>query len=433
MLKDAGLIQDGIFFEESLLATFEYKAVDNAGSSVSGSITASDRKAAVAQLALRGEFATDLYEQLHEGGSQVLSENVAEIARGFKFGSSRVSGKDVLTMTSHLSTAINAGLPLLNAIEIVGAQQHKKPMKELFTTLVDSVNGGKSFSDALEEHPREFSRLYVSMVRVGETGGILEKTMTQLTQLLGREVKIKSNMASAMMYPMIVLAVGALSVVVMVMAVVPKIIATLGEDAHLPWPTRSLMGLSDFLKGYGLFLAIFIIACVVIFKKWKATSAGRLSWDSILLKIPVLGSVLTTIAVGRFARTLGALTSSGITILHALGVVRDTLGNELLGRQIDDVSEKVRMGHSLAEPLAASSHFPPLLIQIVSVGEQTGKLDELLLNAADTFDEEADAAVARFMTLFPVLMILILALIIGYIIAATLLPIMTLDLTGIGL
>lgn len=415
------------------MANFEYKAVDNSGAAVAGTVTASDRRAAVADLAASGTFVTDLCEQSQSSASKGVSENVASIAKDFNFGSSRIAGKDILAMTSHLSTALNAGLPLLNAIEIVGAQQHKKPMKELMDSLVASVNAGNSFSDALEEHPNTFSRLYVSMVRVGEVGGILEKTMSQLTQLLSREVKIKSNMAGAMIYPMVVLLLGIVSVVVMVIAVVPRIIQSLGEDATLPWTTQSLLSLSDLLKNYGLYAAVFIIAAVIMFIKWKKTPEGRLKLDGFLLKIPILGKVLTTIAVGRFARTLGALTSSGITILHALSVVRDTLGNEFLGQLIDDVSEKVRMGHSLAEPLASSAHFPPLLIQIVSVGEQTGKLDELLLNAADTFDDEADSAVERFMTLFPVLLIIILALIIGYIIAATLLPIITLDLTGIGL
>ncbi len=415
------------------MANFEYNAVDKLGAAVTGTITASDRRAAVSDLAAHGTFVTDLCEQSQDSVAKGVSENVAGIAKDFNFGSSRIAAKDVLAMTSHLSTALNAGLPLLNAIEIVGAQQHKKPMKDLMDSLVNSVNAGKSFSDALEEHPNAFSRLYISMVRVGETGGILEKTMSQLTQLLSREVKIRSNMAGAMIYPMVVLALGIVSVVVMVMAVVPKIIQTLGEDATLPWTTQSLLTLSDLLKSYGLYAAILIIAAAIMFVRWKKTPAGRLKLDGFLLRIPILGKVLTTIAVGRFARTLGALTSSGITILYALSVVRDTLGNEFLGQLIDDVSEKVRMGHSLAEPLASSSYFPPLLIQIVSVGEQTGKLDELLLNAADTFDEEADSAVSRFMALFPVLLIILLALIIGYIIAATLLPIITLDLTGIGL
>ena len=415
------------------MANFEYKAVDNLGAAVTGMVTAPDRRAAVSDLAAKGTFVTDLSEESQPLESRGISVSVTSVTKEFNFGSSRITGKDILAMTSHLSTALNAGLPLLNAVEIVGAQQHKKSMKDLMDSLVNSVNAGKSFSDALEEHPRTFSRLYVSMVRVGETGGILEKTMSQLTQLLSREVKIKSNMAGAMIYPMVVLALGIVSVVVMVMAVVPKIIQTLGEDAKLPWTTQSLLALSDLLKSYGLYAAIFIIAATIMFVKWKRTPTGQLKLDGFLLRIPILGKVLTTIAVGRFARTLGALTSSGITILHALSVVRDTLGNEFLGRLIDDVSEKVRMGHSLAEPLASSAYFPPLLIQIVSVGEQTGKLDELLLNAAETFDDEADSAVSRFMTLFPVLLIIILALIIGYIIAATLLPIITLDLTGIGL
>ncbi|MHC4356456.1 MAG: type II secretion system F family protein, partial [Planctomycetota bacterium] len=165
------------------------------------------------------------------------------------------------------------------------------------------------------------------------------------------------------------------------------------------------------------------------FRKWKK-GAGRLQYDTFKLRVPILGSVLRTIAVGRFARTLGALTMGGVTILEALGVVRDTLGNELLGREIDTVADKVKKGQALAEPLGESGYFPPLLVQIVSVGEQTGKLDELLLNAADTFDQDADSAVTKFMSIFPALLILVLALVIGFIIAATLLPIVAMQLGG---
>ena len=167
-------------------------------------------------------------------------------------------------------------------------------------------------------------------------------------------------------------------------------------------------------------------------RQW-ISSSGRIKWDTFKLRIPVLGSVLRTIAVGRFARTLGALTTSGITILHALSVVRDTLGNELLGIEVDEVASRVRMGESLAEPMSRSGIFPPLLVQIVAIGEQTGKLDELLLNAADTFDDESDAAIKRFMALFPAVMIVLLAIVIGFIIIAMLLPIVAMDLGGIGL
>jgi len=195
-----------------------------------------------------------------------------------------------------------------------------------------------------------------------------------------------------------------------------------------------LLGISGFTKAlftkvYGWIILALIGAGVYYLRRWKR-SEGKIKWDTFKLRIPVLGSVLRTIAVGRFARTLGALTKGGVIILEALSVVRDTLGNELLGREIDAVAEKVKRGESLAEPLSESGHFPPLLVQIVSIGEQTGKLDELLLNAADTFDSEADSAVNRFMAIFPALLILLLALVIGFIIAATLLPIIVMTVGG---
>lgn len=196
-------------------------------------------------------------------------------------------------------------------------------------------------------------------------------------------------------------------------------------------PTRVLMALGALTKSllttvYGWVIIAVIVVGLYLLRKW-ARSEGRIKCDAFKLKIPVLGSVLRTIAVGRFARTLGALTKGGVTILEALSVVRDTLGNELLGREIDGVAEKVKTGESLAGPLGESGHFPPLLVQIVSIGEQTGKLDELLLNAADTFDSEADSAINRFMAIFPAVLILLLALVVGFIIAATLLPIVTMQ------
>jgi type II secretory pathway component PulF len=205
----------------------------------------------------------------------------------------------------------------------------------------------------------------------------------------------------------------------------------------LPWPTRLLMAISGFTKAvvttiYGwLFIAAIVVGLYCL-RRWTK-SAGRVKWDAFKLRLPVLGSVLRTIAVGRFARTLGALTKGGVTILEALGVVRDTLGNELLAREIDAVAEKVKSGASLAGPLETSGYFPPLLVQIVSIGEQTGRLDELLLNAANTFDSEADAAITRFMAIFPAVLILFVALVIGFIIAATLLPIIVMELGGVAL
>jgi type II secretory pathway component PulF len=286
----------------------------------------------------------------------------------------------------------------------------------------------------MAEH-KEFGPLYLSMIRVGETGGILEETSAQLASILGREEKIKTNMKNASAYPIFVLFMGLASAIVIVVGILPKILGTVDIPmAAMPLPTRILMDVSGFARV--LFMTVpgwvclaAALAALYMLRRWTQT-AGRLEWDTFRLKIPVLGPVLRTIAVGRFARTLGALTEGGVTILEALGVVRDTLGNELLAREIDEVAEKVKRGEALADPLEASGYFPPLLVQIVAIGEQTGKLDELLLNAAETFDTDADAAINRFMAIFPALLILILAVVIGFIIAAALLPIVTMSLSA---
>jgi type II secretory pathway component PulF len=271
------------------------------------------------------------------------------------------------------------------------------------------------------------------MIRVGETGGILEQTSSQLALILGREEKIRSHMKTASAYPIFVLILGLASTAVFVGFVLPNILATVdAPGAVLPLPTRMLMAASGFVRllfttvGGWVVLAA-TVAALIALRKWTQTT-GRLEWDRFKLGVPFLGSVLQTIAVGRFARTLGALTQGGVTILESLGVVRNTLGNEVMAREIDRVAEEVKRGESLAGPLERAGYFPPLLVQIVAIGEQTGKLDELLLNAAETFDTDADAAISRFMAIFPAFLMLLLALVIGFIIAAALLPIVMMSL-----
>jgi len=416
---------------------FSYKAVDQSGGHVTGTIEAIDRRSAVVALTEKGNFVTELTKDVrsHEPGDSQGETAATDVGQLLKFGSRRVSSKDVLAMTTQLSTALRAGLPLLSGLELLRKQQHKIGTKELLGDLVDAVSAGQSLSEAMAKHEKVFSPLYLSMIRVGETGGILDETSVQLADMLTREEKIKTNMKNASAYPIFVLCLGLVSVAVIITWILPEVIGTLGTDMTLlPMPTRILMSISGFIKG--LFTSIpgwIVLAAIVVgfyrLVKWTGTT-GRLQYDMFKLRIPILGSVLRTIAVGRFARTLGALTKGGVTILEALEVVRDTLGNELLGREIDTVAEKVKRGEPLADPLGESGYFPPLLVQIVAVGEQTGKLDELLLNAADTFDSEADSAINKFMSIFPAILILLLALVIGFIIAATLLPIIAMELGG---
>lgn len=415
------------------MGLFSYKAVDRGGAHVAGSVEAADRRSAVAALAERGQFVTELIERSHRAQGDGDESGVSPWLAVPRLGAGRIASKDILAMTTQLSTAIRAGLPLLNCLELLHKQQRKSAMKRLFDHLVKSVNAGQSLSEAMGEHPNVFSPLYLSMIRVGETGGILEQTSTQLAGILAREEKVKTNMKNASAYPLFVLSIGLASAVVIVAWILPKILENVSAGAAaMPMPTRVLLGISAFSRvlftSVGGWLAIVaVIAALYALRRWTKT-VGRLEWDALKLRLPVLGSVLRTIAVGRFARTLGALTQGGVTILDALAVVRDTLGNEQLARQIDDVAEKVKRGESLAEPLEASGYFPPLLVQIVAIGEQTGKLDELLLNAAETFDTDADAAISRFMAIFPAALILILALVIGFIIAAALLPIVMMSL-----
>jgi type II secretory pathway component PulF len=416
---------------------FFYKAVDRGGAHVSGTIQAADRKSAVVALAEKGHFVTKLTRQdkAHEPGEAQPETSALDLGRYLKIGSGRVSSKDVLAITTQLSTALRAGLPLLSGLELLRKQHHKQAVKEMLQELVDAVSAGQSLSEAMAKHPRAFSPLYLSMVRVGETGGMLEQTTSQLADMLTREEKIKTNMKNASAYPIFVLCLGLISVTIVITVILPKILGTLGADLTvLPLPTRILMAASSFIKAlFTSFLGWIVLAGIVVgiyhLLKWAKTT-GRLQCDTFKLRVPILGSVLRSIAVGRFARTLGALTMGGVTILEALGVVRDTLGNELLGREIDTVADKVKKGEPLAEPLESSGYFPPLLVQIVAVGEQTGKLDELLLNAADTFDSEADSAINKFMSIFPAILILMLALVIGFIIAATLLPIIAMEMGG---
>ncbi len=419
------------------MGEFFYKAVDKAGEYFTGVIEAADRRSAVAALTGEGRFVIELAQKTHVRHVSDEKKVTLDLTGFLRFGSRRVTSKDVLAVTTQLSTALQAGLPLLNGLVLIREQQHKAAMKEMLGDLVQAVSSGQSLSEAMAKHGKIFSPLYLSMIRVGETGGILEQTSAQLAAILTRDEKIKTNMKNASAYPIFVLCLGIVSVVIVLTSILPRIIQTIGGGMPaMPLPTRILMGLSSFLRV--LFTSVFgwvviaLIATGLYYLIRWTRSEGKIKWDAFKLKVPVLGSVLRTIAVGRFARTLGALTKGGVIILEALGVVRDTLGNELLGREIDNVAEEVKRGQSLAEPLGESGFFPPLLVQIVAIGEQTGKLDELLLNAADTFDAEADSAINRFMAIFPAVLILLLALVIGFIIAATLLPIVVMELGGGG-
>ncbi len=415
------------------MTQFEYQGLDQSGATVQGWIEATDRRSALTALASRGHIATSLDQKAGLGASAAdRSEPVK--APPSRFRSGRVSSKDVLAMMTQLAAALKAGLPMMNALEVIRNQMEKPAVREVVSNLMESVSSGASLSDAMAKHPRVFKPLSCAMVRVGETGGLLEDTTLQLSRILKRDEQIRGKMISASIYPTLVLTLGLASVVFIVTQILPRIVLNItgSSEGLLPWPTEILMRLGNGIRSYGWLVFIFLLAGGYFFARWISTSSGRLQWDQFKMRVPILGKVLTAVAVGRFARTLGALTRGGVTILESLAVVRDTLGNSVLAQEIDRVAEQVKTGRPVAGALSGSGLFPPLLVQIVGVGEQTGQLDELLLNAAETFDEAADAAIARFMTVMPAALILLLAVMIAFIIIAALLPIVDMDL-GIGI
>lgn len=420
---------------------FIYKAVDRQGAAITGTIEAVDKRTAVATLAQRGRFVTELGIKGQNvsvaSGSGVAKAESSGTSLGSWLGGKAITSKDLLALTNQLATALRAGLPLMASLQLLRNQQKKAAARELLDDLVNAISSGTSLSDAMTKHGKAFSPLYISMVRVGETGGMLDQTLTQLSQILGRDEKVKTSIKNASAYPLLVLLLGIVSVTVIVTFILPKVMSTMDMSrSALPLPTRMLLGAGDLVQRAvtsieGWVVVGGIVAAILYGVRWLRTD-GRLQWDSFKLHIPILGPVLKTISVGRFSRTLGALTKGGVTILEALAVVRDTLGNEVLARAIDQIAEEVKRGSSISEPLEKSGLFPPLLVQITAVGEQTGRLDELLLQAADTFDAESDAAITRFMSIFPAVLILLLAVVIGFIVVATLLPMLVGQLSAVG-
>ena len=409
---------------------FTYKAMNRSGQTVRGEIEAASRQEAVALLAEGGKFV----DEITAGGDGRLTTNSNLKVCPKKVSRLRLSEKDRVEFVGQLATALRAHLSLTAALQVVGQQNPRSGVKQLTGELASILNSGQPFSHALRQYPRIFDKLHVSMVKVGEAAGQLEQSITQIARMAEQEFETRGKIATAALYPTFVLCLGLISVFIVVTWILPQILATLPtESAVQPAPTRAIMAISAFLKLYGPALLIALTATALILARWKKTVMGRYLWDSVKLRLPVLGAVQRKWAMARFARTLGTLTNGGINILDALHIVRNSLGNEVLARQVDQITRQVRSGVALAAALQQHRNFPPLLLQIVSVGEETGELAAMLLSAAEAFDKDTQLAIKRFMALFPAVLILILALVVGFIVAATLLPIVEIETAMPGL
>ncbi len=332
--------------------------------------------------------------------------------------------RDIVILTRQFSTMINAGLPLVQAMTILAEQTDNKTLSEIMRKVVFDVESGNTVADALSKHPQAFSNLYVNMVAAGEAGGILDTILMRLATFMEKNDALIRKVKGAMIYPGVIMTVAAIAVTVLLIFVIPvfeNLFASAG--LALPLPTRIVMGASRFLKSYWYVVGAGIAVSVFLFRRYAATSNGRLKVDQFLLKVPVLGDVLRKSAVSRFTRTLGTLVSSGVSILDGLEITAKTAGNRVVQDAIMESRASIAGGDTIAAPLKKSGVFPPMVISMISVGEQTGGLDEMLSKIADFYDEEVDAAVSNLLSLLEPIMIVFLGAVVGGMVVAMYLPI----------
>jgi len=389
------------------MATFTYTARAFNGDLRTATIDASSRDDVIAQLR-----------------KQRLSVVKIDQDATKKIGKGSIKTRDVVIFTRQFSTMINSGLPLVQALTILAEQTDNKALAEVTKKVVFDVESGNTVADALSKHPRAFTNLYVNMVAAGEAGGILDTILMRLATFLEKNDALVRKVKGAMIYPVVIMSVAAIAVVVLLIFVIP-VFATMFASGGmaLPLPTRIVIGASGFLKAYWWVIGAVIIIGGYSFKKYYATSNGKLVIDRLLLKVPVLGDVLRKSAVSRFTRTLGTLISSGVSILEGLEITAKTAGNRVIQDAIMQSRSSIAGGDTIAQPLQKSKVFPPMVISMIAVGEQTGGLDEMLSKIADFYDEEVDAAVSNLLSLLEPIMIVFLGVIVGGMVVAMYLPI----------
>ena len=422
---------------------FNYVALDTRGQEATGLVEAPSSNAAISQLRQAGYFPTSVIEEaISSPDGKEARQRAAKMAGVTKprakkgivlFQRKKVKSKILMIFTRQLATLIDSGLPLLRSLNVLAKQERDKVLKRTINKVADSVQSGSTFSDALALHPRIFNDLYVNMVKAGEVGGVLELVLNRLSEFQEKAAKIKNKVVAAMAYPGIVMtmAVGILGF--LLVFIVPKfetIFHDLLGDKPLPPVTRFVIGASDFLKNHGLIVLGIVIAAITLYKFIGRTRGGRLVIDSFKLRMPLFGNLNRKTAISRFARTLGTLVTSGVPILQALNITRATAGNASIARAISQVHDSVKEGESIVQPLEASRVFPPMVVSMVDVGEETGKLPDMLLKIADVYDDEVDNAVAAITSMLEPIMIVFLALIVGTIVLALFTPLISI-ITGL--
>lgn len=396
------------------MPVFTYTGVNRGGTKVTGERTATTK--ADLQTALRRE--------------QINVSKVSEKGKEFAFPTfgGGVKAKELAIFTRQFSVMIDAGLPLVQCLEILANQQENKTFQKILTAVRASVEGGATLSSSMKQYEKVFDPLYHNMVEAGETGGILDTILQRLSTYIEQNVKLTRAVKSALIYPISVLGIAGAVVILLLWKVVPIFVTLFaGLGADLPLPTRIVIGLSRFIGSwFGFLILAAFVGAVVALKVWYGTVQGRYAIDGVLLKLPILGMILRKIAVARFTRTLGTLISSGVPILEGLDITARTSGNAIVERAIQKTRKAVEAGRSLVEPLKETDVFPGMVTQMIAVGEQTGAMDTMLQKIADFYEDEVDAAVKDLLTLLEPVMIVFLGVVVGGVVISMYLPLFSL-------
>ena len=415
------------------MPSFSYTALDARGQEVRDVIEASSEQEAIQALRQAGYYPTSVgpagkapkgaptpaKPAKGQGMRKEINLNIPFLER------KTVKPKTLMIFTRQLATLIDAGLPLLRGLTVLGKQEPDPVMRKTVGRLSDSVQGGSTFSDALSQHPKIYNKLYVNMVKAGELGGVMELVLVRLADFQEKAQKLKNKVISAMFYPIIVLIIAIAIMAFLLVYIVPKfkeIFDDMLQGRPLPALTQFVINLSGMVQNNFFLIVLAVVAFIVGYSLFARTVKGRATIDAVTLRLPLFGDLIKKGSISRFSRTLGTLVTSGVPILQALNITRDTAGNVVLSDAIQKVHDSVKEGESIVSPLEKSGLFPPMVVSMIDVGEETGQLPEMLLKIADVYDDEVDNTVAGLTSLLEPIMIVFLAVVVGTIVIALFLP-----------
>jgi general secretion pathway protein F len=402
------------------MPAYSYKALTLEGKLIEGVMEASSDGAVSLKLQEMGLFPV----KVGSGGGTSLLSREFELPWKRK----RVRRKDLLVFTQELHTLVKSGFPLDRSLSVLGQLAESEALAEVIQDVLKEVKGGKSFSEGLGKYPEVFPKIYVSMVKAGEAGGMLEEVLHRMVDFLETSENLRSYIIGALIYPALLTTVGLASVTILTLFVVPRFAAIFHDmGMPLPLPMAILKGISDFLSGYWWFVLLVIILVTAYVQRFRSSARGRLTWDRWLLRLPMVGAVIRKVEVARFTRTLGTLLRGGVPLLQAMTIVRDIIANQGIATLIEPIRNGIKKGEGVSQPMKQSGVFPPLAMHLIEVGEESGKLDTMLVQVSDVYDNEVRNGIKNLISFFEPALILVMGIIIGTIVVSMLLAIFSIN------